>query len=159
MRFEHDHRSLTINLALYAIVAVWLMALLALLPGMRPIYLLLVGSVLAIAVLVVGLSPLLTPHEVTEGLIILRHGWHHRLVVPVARVKRLERLDRIEAKEGVLMDAFNRILVMTDGKANGLRLELKEAVRVPSALWKKVDTVIFDVDEPDRFIAEVDKAR
>ena len=57
------------------------------------------------------------------------------------------------------MDAFNRTLVMTDGKANGLRLELKEAVRVPSALWKKVDAVIFDVDEPDRFIAEVDKAR
>jgi|ADurb_Cas_02_Slu_FD_contig_31_2766845_length_1335_multi_7_in_0_out_0_2 membrane protein YdbS with pleckstrin-like domain len=159
MRFEHDRRSLTINLALWVIAAVWLMALLALLPGVRLLHLLLVGSVLTIAVLVVGVSPLLTPHEVTEGRIILRQGWHHRLVVPVARVKRLERLDRIEAKEGVLMDAFNRTLVMTDGKANGLRLELKEAVRVPSALWKKVDAVIFDVDEPDRFIAEVDKAR
>ncbi len=74
------------------------------------------------------------------------------------QVKRLQRLDRIEVKEGVLLDAFNRTLVMTDSRSNGIRLEMREAKRVPAVFWKKVDVVIFDVTDPDRFIAEVTRS-
>ncbi|HNU35884.1 MAG TPA: hypothetical protein PKJ15_04740, partial [Methanomassiliicoccales archaeon] len=142
----------------WMIAAVWLMVLLAFLPEERLLFIAAMGIIMAFTVLVIGVSPLLTCHEVIDGKIVIRQGWHSRMVVPMDQVKRLQRLDRIEAKEGVLLDAFNRTLVMTDSRSNGIRLEIREAVRVPAVFWKKVDVVIFDVTDPDRFVAEVTRA-
>ncbi len=158
MQFEHDRRPAIINLFIWIIAAVWLMVLLAYLPHERLLFIVIVGVILAITVVVIGVSPLLTHHEVVDGNIVIRQGWHYKLVIPLDGVKRLQRLERIEAKEGVLLDAFNRTLVMTDSKVNGIRLEIKEAVRVPAAFWKKVDVVIFDVTDPERFVAEVTRS-
>ncbi len=158
MQFEHDRRPAIVNLVIWTIAAVWLMVLLAFLPYDGFLFIVIVGAILVVTVLVIGVSPLLTSHEVVDGNIVIRQGWHYKLVIPIDRVKRLQRLERIEAKEGVLLDAFNRTLVMTDSKVNGIRLEIKEAVRVPAAFWKKVDVVIFDVTDPDRFVAEVTRS-
>ncbi|KAF5053607.1 hypothetical protein DSECCO2_396770 [anaerobic digester metagenome] len=158
MQFEHDRKPAIVNLVIWMIAAVWLMVLLAFLPEERLLFIVVMGLILAITVLVIGVSPLLTSHEVYDGKIVIRQGWHSKLVVPMDQVKRLQRLDRIEAKEGVLLDAFNRTLVMTDSKANGIRLEMREAQRVPAVFWKKVDVVIFDVTDPDRFVAEVTRS-
>lgn len=158
MQFEHDRKPALVNLVIWMIAAVWLMVLLAFLPEERLLFIAVIGFILGITVLVIGVSPLLTHHEVNDGKIVIRQGWHSKLVIPMDQVKRLQRLDRIEAKEGVLLDAFNRTLVMTDSKVNGIRLEIKEAVRVPAVFWKKVDVVIFDVSDPDRFVAEVTKS-
>ncbi len=158
MQFEHDRKPAIVNLVIWMIAAVWLMVLLAFLPEERLLFIVVMGLILAITVLVIGVSPLLTSHEVYDGKIVIRQGWHSKLVVPMDQVKRLQRLDRIEAKEGVLLDAFNRTLVMTDSKANGIRLEMREAKRVPAVFWKKVDVVIFDVTDPDRFVAEVTRS-
>jgi membrane protein YdbS with pleckstrin-like domain len=155
MQFEHDRRPAIVNLVIWTIAAVWLMVLLAFLPEERMLFIVVMGLILAFTVLVIGVSPLLTRHEVIDGKIVIRQGWHSKLVVPMDQVKRLQRLDRIEVKEGVLLDAFNRTLVMTDSRSNGIRLEMREAKRVPAVFWKKVDVVIFDVTDPDRFIAEV----
>jgi membrane protein YdbS with pleckstrin-like domain len=158
MQFENDRRPAFINFVIWVIAAVWLMVLLAFLPEERLLFIAVMGVILTMTVLVIGVSPLLTKHEVSDGNIIIRQGWHSKLVIPLDQVKRLQRLDRIEAKEGVLLDAFNRTLVMTDSKANGIRLEMKDAVRVPAAFWKKVDVVIFDVTDPDRFVGEVTRS-
>ncbi|OPX60713.1 MAG: hypothetical protein A4E30_01096 [Methanomassiliicoccales archaeon PtaB.Bin215] len=158
MQFEHDRKPAFVNLVMWMIAAVWLMVLLAFLPEERLLFIVIMGIILAITVLVIGVSPLLTSHEVVDGRIIIRQGWHSKLVIPLDQVKRLQRLDRIEAKEGVLLDAFNRTLVMTDSKINGIRLEMKEAKRVPAVFWKKVDVVIFDVTDADRFVAEVTRS-
>jgi len=154
MEFLYDRRPATINMVIWFIAAVWLMVLLVLIPEEISPLIVLTGVALTASVLVVGVSPLLTKHEIADGKIMLRQGWHLRFTVPLEHVKRLQRLERIEVKEGVLMDLFNRTLVMTDSKTNGIRLEMKEGVRVPSAFWKKVDVVIFDVVNPDRFLAE-----
>ena len=158
MQFEHDRRPAIINLVIWIIAAVWLLVLLAYLPEERLLFVVVMGSLIALTVLVIGVSPLLTRHEVVDDKIMIRQGWHSKLVIPMDQVKRLQRLDRIEAKEGVLLDAFNRTLVMTDSKSNGIRLEMHKAVRVPAAFWKKVDVVIFDVVDPDRFVAEVTRS-
>jgi len=158
MQFERDRRPAIINLVIWIIAAVWLMVILAYLPHERLLFIVIVGAILVITVVVIGVSPLLTRHEVVDCNIVIRQGWHYKLVIPVDRVKRLQRLERIEAKEGILLDAFNRTLVMTDSKVNGIRLEIKEPVRVPAAFWKKVDVVIFDVTDPDRFVAEVTRS-
>lgn len=158
MQFEHDRRPAIVNLVIWTIAAVWLMVLLAFLPEERMLFIVVMGLILAFTVLVIGVSPLLTRHEVKDGKIVIRQGWHSKLVVPMDQVKRLQRLDRIEVKEGVLLDAFNRTLVMTDSRSNGIRLEMREAKRVPAVFWKKVDVVIFDVTDPDRFIAEVTRS-
>lgn len=158
MQFEHDRRPAIVNLVIWMIAAVWLLILLAFLPEERLLFVIVMGLLLALTVLVIGVSPLLTKHEVVDGKIVIRQGWHSKLVIPMDQVKRLQHLDRIEAKEGVLLDAFNRTLVMTDSKSKGIRLEMNKAVRVPAAFWKKVDVVIFDVTDPDRFVAEVTRS-
>jgi membrane protein YdbS with pleckstrin-like domain len=158
MDFEHDRRPAIINLAIWVIAALWLLVLLAFLPEQRLLFIAIVGGMLTLTILVIGVSPFLTPHEVSEGRITIRQGWHSRMVVPMDQIQRIQSLERIEAKEGVLLDAFNRTLVLTDSKMNGVRLQLKKEVRVPATFWKKVDVVIFDVNDPARFVAEVEKA-
>jgi len=158
MMFEHDRRPAIVNLVIWIIVAVWLLVLLSFLPEEPLLFVAVVGVVLAVAVLVIGVSPLLTPHEIVDGKILIRQGWHSHMEVPLDQVQRVQRLERIKAKEGVLLDAFNKTLVLTGTKTNGVRIELKKEVRVPSAFWKKVKVVIFDVNDPERFITEMEKA-
>lgn len=158
MKFEHDRRPAIINLVIWLLAAVWLIVLLAFLPEEQMLFVTIMGGVLALTILVIGVSPLLTSHEIADGKIVLRQGWHSRVVIPLDLIKSIQRLDRVEAKEGVLLDMFNRTLVMTDSRTNGVRLELRKAVRVPTAFWKKVDVVIFDVLDRDRFMAEVTRS-
>ena len=158
MDFDHNRRPALVNLMIWVMAAVWLLVLLSFLPEERLLFILSIGGVLAVTLFVIGVSPLLTPHEIADGKIIIRQGWHSWMVVPVDQVVRIQRMERIDVKEGVLLDAFNKTLVLTGSKVNGIRLELKEEVRVPSAFWKRVKVVIFDVNDPDRFIAEVGKA-
>lgn len=157
MDFEYDRRPLIVNLIIWLIAAVWLLVLLVLLPGDQLWYIFLIGMILAIAVIVVGVSPLLTSHKVEEGKIIINQGWHSRVTVPLEQVRSVQRMDKIEVKEGVILDAFNRTLVMTGSKKNGVRIELKNEIRVASSFWKKVRTVVLDVNEPERFIAAIGK--
>jgi|WetSurMetagenome_2_1015567.scaffolds.fasta_scaffold37624_4 hypothetical protein len=157
MDFEYDKSPAFVNLVIWLIAAVWLLVLLVLLQMDQLMFILLIGVVLAIAVVVVGVSPLLTFHEVEEGKIIIRQGWHSRVVMPIDQVSSVKRMDKIEVKEGVILDAFNRTLVMTGSKKNGVRIELKKEIRVASSFWKKVGTVVLDVNEPERFIAVIGK--
>ncbi|MCG7844904.1 MAG: hypothetical protein MIO90_05685 [Methanomassiliicoccales archaeon] len=158
MIFEHDRRPAIVNLMIWIIMAIWLLVLLSFLPEQPLLFIAVIGVVLAITILVVGVSPLLTPHEILDGKMHIRQGWHSHMNVPLDQVQRVQRLERIEATEGVLLDAFNRTLVLTGSKVNGVQIDLKNEVRVPSAFWKRVKVVIFDVDDPERFIAEFERA-
>mgnify|MGYP000904959727 CR=1 FL=1 len=158
MDFEHDRKPAFVNLAVWTVAAIWIIVLMAFLPSQRELFLLAVGGTTVMALLVVGVSPLLTPHRIEDGVLIVRQGWHSKAVIPLPLITKVQLMERIEAKEGVLLDAFNRTLVMTDSKSNGIRIQLKEAIRFPWAFWKKADVVIFDVSDPQRFIAEVGKA-
>ncbi len=76
MQFEHDRRPAIVNLVIWTIAAVWLMVLLAFLPEERMLFIVVMGLILAFTVLVIGVSPLLTRHEVIDGKIVIRQGWH-----------------------------------------------------------------------------------
>jgi hypothetical protein len=78
--------------------------------------------------------------------------------VPVEQVTSVQRMEKIGIKEGVILDAFNRTLVMTGSKKNGVRIKLIKDIRVPSAFWKKVGTIVLDVNEPERFMAAIGKS-
>ena len=159
MEFGYDRRPVLINMIVWAVAVLWLLLLLFFMfPEQRALYIMTIGSLAAIALVIVGVSPLLTSHEISDGKIIVRQGWHSHLAVPVKQVKRVQRLESIEAKEGVLFDAFSGTLVLTDSRSKGIRLELRDEMRVPTALWKKVKVVIFDVDDPDRFVAELERS-
>jgi hypothetical protein len=159
MEFAYDRRPVIINMIIWAIVTLWLLLLLFFLfPEQRALYISIMGSMAAISLLIIGVSPLLTSHEILDKKIFIRQGWHSHLIVPVDQVRRVQRLERIEAKEGVLLDAFSGTLVLTDSKTKGIRMELKKEMRAPTAFWKKVNVVIFDVDDPDRFIAEFERS-
>jgi hypothetical protein len=158
MIFEHDRRPAIVNLVIWIIVTIWLLILLSFLPEEPLLFIAVVGAAMAVAVLVIGVSPLLTPHEIVDGKIFIRQGWHSHMDVPLDQVERVQRLEEIKVKEGVILDAFNKTLVLTGSKVNGIRIDLKKEVRVPSSFWKKVKVVIFDVDDPARFVAEIEKA-
>ncbi len=157
MLFDHDRRPAMVNLVIWIVVTVWFLVLLSFLPEQPLLFIAVVGVALTAAVLVIGVSPLITPHEIADGKIIIRQGWHSHMDVPLDQVQRVQRLERIKVKEGVILDAFNKTLVLTSSKTNGVRIDLKREVRVPSAFWKKVKVVIFDVDDPVRFIAEIER--
>ena len=105
--------------------------------------------------LVFGISPLITKHQIVEGKIILRQGLYFKAVVPLENVKCIGFTD-INAKIGIKFSLTKPILYITTSKIGLISIKLKGQRRFGYAWWKRADEIIFNVDDPKRFIKLVE---
>jgi len=106
--------------------------------------------------LVFGISPLITKHEIAEGKIILRQGLYFKAVVPIKNVKEMGFTD-INVKKGIKFSITEPILYVTTSKINLIYIKLKRQRRFGYAWWKRADEIIFNIDNPKKFIDSVEE--
>jgi hypothetical protein len=97
-----------------------------------------------VLVLVIGISPILTNHALTNNELVLRQGWYFRSIIPLDEIKSIIVLDRGPRRTGVFFDFKGTSLYVTTQRHNLIRLTLKNPRRFNWALGKKTDQVIFD---------------
>ena len=103
-----------------------------------------------VLLLVFGMSPLFTAHELTARRLIVRQGWYFQLSIPLRTIKEVHPLDHGRAG---LKSAFGRPAIYVTSAESGLvQIKLKKPVRLALLLGKSVDEVIINVNERERLL-------
>ncbi len=97
-----------------------------------------------ILVLVIGVSPIMTNHTLTQNELILRQGWYFRSIIPRDDIGSIDILERGPRRTGVFFDFRGTSLYVTTQRHNLIRIGLKHPRRFNWALGKKTDQVVFD---------------
>jgi hypothetical protein len=97
-----------------------------------------------ILVLVIGASPILTNHALTENDLVLRQGWYFRSIIPRDEILSINVLEKGPRRTGVFFDFRGTSLYVTTQRHNLIRLTLNHPRRFNWALWKKTDQIVFD---------------
>ena len=114
--------------------------------------------VLAIYLLIVGLSPLLTTHLLARSRLILRQGWYFHAVIPLADAESIGPYDG-EPKFGLRVSIARHTLYVV-GSATGLvAIRLKAPRRFAQVLFATAAEIVFDVDDREAFLAAVEDRR
>jgi hypothetical protein len=109
-------------------------------------------AVILIAYIVIwGLSPLLTSHILTRGLLTLRQGWYFRAFLPVRGIESAEAFDG-DAPLGLRSSLARHRLFVTGSKVGLVLVRLKEPRRFWAVLGASADEIVFDVDSRDAFL-------
>lgn len=157
--FAYSRKSFSLDFIIFAIAAVIILALLAITAKLDLLSIAIGAAVVAVALLVLGASPLFTKHEIIGDKLMLRQGWYFKAEIPFKNVKKIEMVERGPLRTGVFFRLFQSTLFVTSKRYDLIMLELKEKQRFGWALGKKANKIMFDVLEPDRFLRTVEELR
>jgi hypothetical protein len=128
--------------------------------GVPGFFVVLAVIVLAIILTVLGVSPLLTAHEIRKNVLVLRQGWYFNMALRLENIAQAEEYDgktyglsiKYQRKTGRLyILAIDRRMVS---------IKLREAIETKVVLMKRViREVVIDVNDPGAFIKAVNKRR
>jgi hypothetical protein len=144
--FPYSRRSFVQNMMFIGMTIPVTLALFVLV-GADILYLAVIIVLEVIALAVLGISPLLTTHELADGVLILRQGWYFRAEVPIADIRSVERIDRGPARTGVFFRVLSATLFVTSRRNDLIELRLRGKRSFRWALGKKADRVVFDVED------------
>lgn len=119
-----------------------------------PEWLVLIAAILLAYVTVVGMSPLLTSHQLTRSRIILRQGWYFRTVLPISDAESVGPWDG-EPKYGLRLSLGSERLYVVGSRENLVAVRLREPRRFPQVLLLRAKEIVFDVDDRDAFLEAV----
>jgi hypothetical protein len=124
------------------------------LTGINPAYLTLVLVAILPPLLLFAVSPMLTRHSVGPQGITLRQGWFFTAFIPAANIGEMALTDEEPPPRSISYSPRRRRFFLTMSSAPLLRLELKEAARLPFSSGEPVQTVVFSVDDPESLLAD-----
>jgi hypothetical protein len=114
----------------------------------------LIAGVLIVYLLIVGLSPLLTKHELLRSRVILRQGWYFRAVIPLDAADEIGPWDA-EPKYGLRITLARRTLYVVGSATELVSIRLQTPRRFSQVLFLTAREIVFDVDNRERFLAAV----
>jgi|GEM_PF-2818935 len=114
-------------------------------------------SIMLSYIAIVGVSPLLTYHEVLEDGIKLRYGWYFSAFVKYANIAKVEHSDAIVPSYGVSIPMGYKKLFIVASKVGLVSIKLKETQKFKGVFNRKADEIIISVDAPDLFIEKVNE--
>ncbi len=117
-----------------------------------------IAAALFVYLLVIGLSPVLTRHELLRSRIILRQGWYFRCVLPFEEVLEIDAWDG-EPKYGLRISVARRTLFVVGSAAGLVYVRPRVPRRFPAVLFMTAREIVFDVEDRDRFLKAVAERR
>jgi hypothetical protein len=94
--------------------------------------------------IIVGVSPFLTHHTLSDADIHLRQGWYFRAIVPLSNIERIQVVERGPTRTGVFFEVVGKALYVTTQRTDLILLSLKQPQRFGFAWGKKAGRVYFD---------------
>ena len=114
-----------------------------------------VAALLVAYLLIVGLSPLLTKHQILRSRIVLRQGWYFRCIVPFGDIESAGPWDG-EPKYGLRISLARRTLYVVGSAQNLVSVRLRRPRRFAQVLFLEAQEIVFDVEDRDRFLAAME---
>jgi len=139
------------RLVLYAIVVAFALAVLVAFIRAPVAWAAGIGIVLVAYLVIFGVSPLLTSHTMSRGLLTLRQGWVFRAFLPLKGIVSAGPYDG-EAPLGLHASIARRRLYVTGSKVGLVAIRLKAPRRFWGVWGAFADEIVFDVDSRDSFL-------
>ena len=113
---------------------------------------------LSIIMLVLGVSPLLTTHELHQSELVLRQGWYFRLAIPLKHIGLAEKTENRSYGMGVIYTKKLRRLCILTHDRKMVRIKLDDAMIIRVLGFRRVvQEVIVNVNEQDAFVKALGK--
>ena len=120
-------------------------------PGALLPWLVVLFAILVAAIIILGISPLLTSHWLTRTRLVLRRGWYFKAVIPLIEVASVGSYDA-ETRLGLSLSFNSRILFVTSSRHDLVEIKLKRPRRFVLVLGLKATRIVFNVDNPNEFL-------
>jgi hypothetical protein len=118
--------------------------------GMYEVLLALV--ILFIIILVYGLSPALTSHQLGASNLVLRHGWYFKARVPLMNIRDVQETEEGVPGHGVSFLLGGSRLYLTNSRVGLVNIKLHDRQRMRGTFGKNISEIVLNVDDPDMFI-------
>jgi hypothetical protein len=109
--------------------------------------------ILLVMLLVLGISPLITSHTLTNRRLIIRQGWHLKIELMLGNIENIEPMEG--GLKGFVSAPGRTALYVTSTKFDQVSIKLKKPIRLIFALGKLIDEVIICVENRNKFIEDV----
>lgn len=153
--FGYSRRQFFLNLFLLALLAT--VAPLLLLSSVAiDLWAVLLIILLAALVLVLGVSPLLTSHEIGSEHIVLRQGLYFTGKIALSDIHEVERIFTGPRRTGVFFRILHSTLYVTTRRNDLIEVRLKRPQRFGWALGKMAERVVFDTENNTKFLAHLE---
>jgi hypothetical protein len=152
--FPYSRRPFVTNLVSIVIVMAATISILVL-ASTDIAYIAIILALEALVLIFLGISPLLTEHEILGGYLILRQGWYFRAAIPLEDIRKVERVSRGPRRVGVFFRLLTSTLYVTSRRSDLIELELKRKQKFGWALGKRADRVVFDAEDVPRTVEAI----
>ncbi len=150
------------RLVLFAIAFALVGALIATAPLFPPAPAALALGLLAAAVTLFAISPLLTQHWLTRSRLILRQGWYFRIILPLSEIVSIGPADEtspLRAPLGIHRPLGQNVLYVTGGRSGLVVVRLERPRRFWSSFGLEANQIVFDVDDRERLLHAFEERR
>ncbi|MDH7508336.1 MAG: hypothetical protein QHH00_02920 [Methanomassiliicoccales archaeon] len=151
-RFYYSKKPYALNLLIMLIGEVLIFYFVLILFGIDFIVLSLVVTLEVMILILFGITPLLTYHEILNDQLVLRVGWIFRGNIPIANIESVERIEKGPIRTGVFFRLNRPELFITSRSYDLIGIKLREKQRFLWALGKKANKIIFDVLDTDALV-------
>ncbi|MCJ2556353.1 MAG: hypothetical protein LN415_04510 [Candidatus Thermoplasmatota archaeon] len=159
---EHSSRRLDFTypkgyLVLRLILVLMVVGLVLMLVSLFPVFgawSVLLIVMLAVYLIVVGVSPFFTNHWVTLAMLVLRQGLYFKVSIPYAEIESIGMTNEV-AKYGVKSSWVKDKVFIATSQHGLVSIRLRNPIRFLLVLGKSATELIVSVDEPERFVYAV----
>lgn len=154
--FPYTKRPFIITLISLILVLLALAYLLVILSSdlLIPLLILVLGTGITV---VLGISPLITDHEIENGDLILRQGWYFHARIPLMDVRKVSKISRGPTRTGVYFSLRSSTLYVTTRRDDLIEVLLHGKRQFKWALGKRADRIIFDAEDIDALIKAIEE--
>ncbi len=119
-------------------------------------------AILALAMLLFAVSPLVSQHWLTRSRLILRQGWYFRAILPFSDIESLIAADEtmpLRVPLGIHRPMGQPTLYVTSGRTGLLVARLKSPRRFWSSFGLEASEIVFDVADRAAFLRAFEERR
>ena len=151
-KFNYSHYLFHFRTIYISVFFVSMFVLLAMMTVDMTMYFIIFAILFILNVILFGISPLMTSHELGPPGIVLRQGILFKIELKWDEISSVERQEDRGLGYGIMTIGRRSLIPLTTQKHNLILIKLNQPIRFSSVLWKKADEIMIDVNEPDIFV-------
>lgn len=150
-KYRYEKRSFILN-SILLIILISAVAFVAVLPVTIDFWVILMIFVFFFLLIILGISPLFTYHEINREGIILRQGFYFQGRISFKNIRDIKRIFSGPRRTGVFFKITGSTLFVTSRSYDLIEVALKRPQRFGWALGKRAERVVFDTDDNVKFL-------
>ena len=151
-KFNYNHYLFHFRTIYISVFFASIFVMLAMMTIDMSVYFIIFAILFILSIILFGISPLMTSHELGPSGIVLRQGILFKIELGWDEIRSVERQEDKKLGIGLTATLGKPVIPLTTQKQNLILIKLNQPIRFSSVLWKKTEEILIDVNDPDIFV-------